>query len=248
MAETVLKPSGGPLEAPAKADPAPGRLLRAAGICKSYRGNGSHLEVLRNLDFELNAAETVAVVGASGIGKSTLLHILGTLDRPEAGRLFYRDEDVFRYDDLRLARFRNASIGFVFQFHHLLPEFSALENVMMPALINGQERQAAQALAREGLVRVGLEERLEHRVNKLSGGEQQRVALARALVLKPALLLADEPTGNLDQRNSQEVHRLLLELNREVGMALMVVTHNPELASFMGRRVTIADGKLLETG
>jgi lipoprotein-releasing system ATP-binding protein len=248
MAETVLKPSGGPPEAPAKADPAPGPLLRAVGIRKSYHGNGSHLEVLCDLDFELNAAETVAVVGASGIGKSTLLHILGTLDRPEAGRLFYRGEDVFRYDDLRLARFRNASIGFVFQFHHLLPEFSALENVMMPALINGQERQAAQALARQGLVRVGLEARLDYRVNKLSGGEQQRVALARALVLKPALLLADEPTGNLDQRNSEEVHRLLLELNREVGMALVVVTHNPELASFMGRRVTIADGKLVETG
>jgi lipoprotein-releasing system ATP-binding protein len=248
MAETVLKPSGGPPEAPAKADPAPGQLLRAVGIRKSYHGNGSHLEVLCDLDFELNAAETVAVVGASGIGKSTLLHILGTLDRPEAGRLFYRGEDVFRYDDLRLARFRNASIGFVFQFHHLLPEFSALENVMMPALINGQERQAAQALARQGLVRVGLEARLDYRVNKLSGGEQQRVALARALVLKPALLLADEPTGNLDQRNSEEVHRLLLELNREVGMALVVVTHNPELASFMGRRVTIADGKLVETG
>jgi lipoprotein-releasing system ATP-binding protein len=248
MAETVLKPSGGPPEVPAKADPAPGPLLRAVGIRKSYHGNGSHLEVLCDLDFELNAAETVAVVGASGIGKSTLLHILGTLDRPEAGRLFYRGEDVFRYDDLRLARFRNASIGFVFQFHHLLPEFSALENVMMPALINGQERQAAQALARQGLVRVGLEARLDYRVNKLSGGEQQRVALARALVLKPALLLADEPTGNLDQRNSEEVHRLLLELNREVGMALVVVTHNPELASFMGRRVTIADGKLVETG
>jgi lipoprotein-releasing system ATP-binding protein len=248
MAETVLKPSGGPPEAPAKADPAPGPLLRAVGIRKSYHGNGSHLEVLCNLDFELNAAETVAVVGASGIGKSTLLHILGTLDRPEAGRLFYRGEDVFRYDDLRLARFRNASIGFVFQFHHLLPEFSALENVMMPALINGQERQAAQDLARQGLVRVGLEARLDYRVNKLSGGEQQRVALARALVLKPALLLADEPTGNLDQRNSEEMHRLLLELNREVGMALVVVTHNPELASFMGRRVTIADGKLVETG
>jgi lipoprotein-releasing system ATP-binding protein len=248
MAENVLKPSGGPPEAPAKADPAPGPLLRAVGIRKSYHGNGSHLEVLCDLDFELNAAETVAVVGASGIGKSTLLHILGTLDRPEAGRLFYRGEDVFRYDDLRLARFRNASIGFVFQFHHLLPEFSALENVMMPALINGQERQAAQALARQGLVRVGLEARLDYRVNKLSGGEQQRVALARALVLKPALLLADEPTGNLDQRNSEEVHRLLLELNREVGMALVVVTHNPELASFMGRRVTIADGKLVETG
>jgi lipoprotein-releasing system ATP-binding protein len=248
VGDPVFKPSGSPPQAPLAADPASGRLLRAAGICKSYRGNGSHIEVLRNLDFQLNVAETVAVVGASGIGKSTLLHILGTLDRPEAGRLFYRDEDVFRYDDLRLARFRNASIGFVFQFHHLLPEFSALENVMMPALINGQNRQAATALAREGLLRVGLEERLDHRVNKLSGGEQQRVALARALVLKPALLLADEPTGNLDERNSEEVHRLLLELNREVGMALVVVTHNPALASYMGRRVTIADGKLTETG
>lgn len=248
MGDPVFKPSGDYPEAAIEVDPSPGRLLRAAGICKSYRGNGSHIEVLRNLDFELDAAETVAVVGASGIGKSTLLHILGTLDRPEAGRLFYRDEDVFRYDDPRLARFRNASIGFVFQFHHLLPEFSALENVMMPALINGQSRQAALSLARQGLVRVGLEERLNHRVTTLSGGEQQRVALARALVLKPALLLADEPTGNLDKRNSEEVHRLLLELNQEVGMALVVVTHNPALASYMGRRVTIADGKLTETG
>ncbi len=248
MGDPVFKPSGDVPAAAIGDDPSPGRLLRAAGICKSYRGNGSHIEVLRNLDFELDAAETVAVVGASGIGKSTLLHILGTLDRPEAGRLFYRDEDVFRYDDPRLARFRNASIGFVFQFHHLLPEFSALENVMMPALINGQSRQAALFLARQGLVRVGLEERLNHRVTTLSGGEQQRVALARALVLKPALLLADEPTGNLDKRNSEEVHRLLLELNQEVGMALVVVTHNPALASYMGRRVTIADGKLTETG
>jgi lipoprotein-releasing system ATP-binding protein len=185
-------------------------------------------------------------VGASGIGKSTLLHILGTLDRPDSGALFFKGTDVFQYDDLRLAKFRNESIGMVFQFHHLLPEFSALENTMMPALINGMHRPDASQAAEKILTRVGLQHRLDYRVGKLSGGEQQRVALARALVLKPAILLADEPTGNLDKGNSDDVHDLLMELNREFGMTLVVVTHNLELASYMSRRFTIGDGLLQE--
>jgi lipoprotein-releasing system ATP-binding protein len=186
----------------------------------------------------------VAIVGASGIGKSTLLHILGTLDRPDSGTLEFRGEDVFQYDDTKLAQFRNKTIGFVFQFHHLLPEFSALENAMMPPLINGLSKLEASAAAEEILVRVGLQDRLDHRVGKLSGGEQQRVALARALVLKPAILLADEPTGNLDKINSDQVHQLILELNQELSMTLVVVTHNMELASYMSRRVTIVAGQL----
>ncbi len=202
------------------------------------------VHVLRELDFDVRAAETIAIVGPSGIGKSTLLHILGTLDRPDSGSLSFQGENIFEYPDDRLARFRNERIGFVFQFHHLLPEFSARENVMMPALINGWDRPRAAAAAADILVRVGLAERLEYRVGKLSGGEQQRVALARALVLRPSLLLADEPTGNLDQANSRQIHRMLLELNQELGMTLVVVTHNSELAACMSRRVSLVEGKL----
>jgi len=186
----------------------------------------------------------MAIVGASGIGKSTLLHILGTLDRPDSGQLLFKGEDVFTYDDVSLARFRNKSVGFVFQFHHLLPEFNAVENTMMPALIGGESKRDAIQTAEDLLVKVGLKDRLLYRVGKLSGGEQQRVALARALVLKPAVLLADEPTGNLDESNSEHIHSLLIELNREFSMTLVVVTHNSQLASLMSRRVTIADGKL----
>mgnify|MGYP001818946471 CR=1 FL=1 len=222
-------------------------LIRACNIYKSFKNGGVSIEILKGLDLELAAGETLSVVGASGIGKSTLLHILGTLDRPDQGQLFFQNKDVFEFDQEKLARFRNRSIGFVFQFHHLLPEFSALENVMMPALIQGQAKKDAKRAAMQGLERVGLQDRLTHRVNALSGGEQQRVALARALVLKPLVLLADEPTGNLDNRNSQQVHELLLDLNREIGMTLVVVTHNMELASYMTRQVTIADGKLVET-
>ena len=222
----------------------PANFLSARGRCKSFTNGGARIEVLKDLDFELSAGESVAIVGASGIGKSTLLHIIGTLDRPDSGELLFKGEDVFSYDDLKLANFRNTSVGFVFQFHHLLPEFSAIENAMMPALINGTSRPKASQAAEEILVRVGLKDRLHYRVGKLSGGEQQRVALARALVLKPVLLLADEPTGNLDKSNSEHVHSLLMELNREFSMTLVVVTHNSELASFMSRRVTIVDGSL----
>jgi lipoprotein-releasing system ATP-binding protein len=218
--------------------------ITVRNLCKSFTNGGARIDILKNLNFELTAGETVAIVGASGIGKSTLLHILGTLDRPDSGQLLFKGEDVFSYDDVTLASFRNQSVGFVFQFHHLLPEFNAVENTMMPALIGGASKRHAIQTAEDLLVRVGLKDRLFYRVGKLSGGEQQRVALARALVLKPAVLLADEPTGNLDESNSEHIHSLLLELNREFSMTLVVVTHNSQLASFMSRCVTITDGKL----
>ena len=215
-------------------------------IHKSYNSSKSRLEILKGINFDISTGETLAIVGASGIGKSTLLHILGTLDRPDEGSLIYNGQDVFSFNDTKLAGFRNRTVGFVFQFHHLLMEFTSLENTMMPALINGQVKESARRKAEEILVRVGLRDRLKHQVSKLSGGEQQRVALARALVMKPEILLADEPTGNLDKGNSDQVHRLLVELNQELHMTLIVVTHNMELAHLMSRRVTIAEGLLVE--
>jgi lipoprotein-releasing system ATP-binding protein len=222
----------------------PEKVLTATGLCKSFRSAQSTIDVLEDLNFELNAGETLAVVGASGIGKSTLLHILGTLDYPDKGKLYYKGTNVFSYDDHHMARFRNETMGFVFQFHHLLPEFTALENTMIPALIQGLEKGRARQLAETILIRVGLTNQLHQKVPELSGGEQQRVALARALVLKPAILLADEPTGNLDKSNSEQVHHLLLELNREMGMSIVVVTHNMELANCMERRATISKGRM----
>jgi lipoprotein-releasing system ATP-binding protein len=224
----------------------PDPLIAGRGLCKAFDNNNSRIEVLRDVNFNFRQGETVAIMGPSGIGKSTLLHILGTLDRPDSGSLLFQNENVFAYDAGELARFRNRAIGFIFQFHHLLPEFTALENVMMPAMIRGMDKKTAGETAEHLLARVNLKERLQHRVTQLSGGEQQRVALARALVLNPPLLLADEPTGNLDKRNSQQVHDLLWELNREVGMTLVVVTHSAELASYMSRRITLMDGTLKE--
>jgi len=226
-------------------DYTPDAILSAVNICKRFNSSGTCINILENLDLELSAGETLSIVGASGIGKSTLLHIIGTLDRPDSGKLLFQGEDVFLLDDAKLAKFRNEFVGFVFQFHHLLAEFSALENAMMPALINKQGKENARLAAEEMLVRVGLQDRLSHRVGELSGGEQQRVALARAIVLKPDILLADEPTGNLDKNNSEQVHELLLELNREFKMTLVVVTHNMELAACMSRQVTIVDGRLV---
>lgn len=219
-------------------------LLRASGLSKSFQSSKARIWVLKELHLTLQRQETLAVVGASGIGKSTLLHILGTLDRPDSGTLYFQGEDVLQYGEQRLAQFRNQTMGFVFQFHHLLPEFSALENTSMPALIQGMDKARAAQLAESILTRVGLSERLHHKATDLSGGEQQRVALARALVLKPSILLADEPTGNLDKKNSGQIHQLLLELNQELGMAMVVVTHNMELASMMARQATIVEGRL----
>ena len=223
------------------------KIIAVRDLWKSFKSNGAWIDILRGGNFDLDAGETVAVVGTSGIGKSTFLHILGTLERPDKGIFLFQGEDVFLFDDLQLARFRNESIGFVFQFHYLLPEFSAVENVMMPLLIKGLSKPNAGEAAEEILVRVGLKDRLWLRAAKLSGGEQQRVALARALVLKPVILLADEPTGNLDRKTGEQVHELLLELNKELHMTLVVATHNMKLASIVSRRLTIVDGQLVET-
>ncbi len=219
-------------------------MLEAKGLHKSFHSTKQPIQVIRDLNLNLRPQETLAVVGASGIGKSTLLHLLGTLERPDDGSIYFKGDNVLRYSDQRLARFRNRTIGFVFQFHHLLPEFSALENTMMPGLIQGMDVNRAAQASETILVRVGLKERLHQKATELSGGEQQRVALARALILKPAILLADEPTGNLDKKNSEQVHQLLLELNTELGMAMVLVTHNLELASFMARQATLVDGQL----
>lgn len=222
-------------------------LIAVKDLYKSFTHHRERIDILKGANLDLYAGETLAVVGASGTGKSTFLHILGALDRPDKGKILFQGKNVFRLDDVTLAKFRNESIGFVFQFHHLLPEFSAIENTMMPALIKGLSKEKSKGVAERLLVRVGLKDRLLHKISEISGGEQQRVALARALILKPLVLLADEPTGNLDKRNSEQIHRLIFELNQEFRMTLVVVTHNMELAACTSRRVTIIDGQLIET-
>lgn len=219
-------------------------LLEVCGLCKTYEIGKNKIEVLSGIDLKLEVATTTALVGASGAGKSTLLHLLGALDRPSAGSVSFDGEDIFSKNDRELARFRNRSIGFVFQFHHLLSEFTALENVMMPAMIARVSKDEARKMAEELLVDVGLEHRMGHRPGELSGGEQQRVAIARALVLSPALLLADEPTGNLDMKTSEGVHAVLANLQLKKGLTLVVVTHNEQLAAAMGRTVRLVDGML----
>ena len=218
-------------------------------LAKSYLHGGKALPILWDIDMTLERGDLVAVVGASGVGKSTFLQLLGTLDLPTSGSIRFDGEELTTMSSARLAEFRNRRIGFVFQFHHLLPEFTALENVMMPALIQRIPAAQARRMAREILGRVGLLHRLTHRPGELSGGEQQRVALARAMVLQPSLLLADEPTGNLDRTTGQAIHQLFLDLNREHGSTLLVVTHNPELAGLMPRRLHMIDGgRLIEEG
>jgi lipoprotein-releasing system ATP-binding protein len=219
-------------------------LLDIRGLCKTYQLGKNRVEVLKGIDLTLEAATTTALVGASGAGKSTLLHLLGALDRPSAGTVRFNGDDLFAKSDRELAFFRNKSIGFVFQFHHLLSEFTALENVMMPALIARVPQAEARTLAEELLGDVGLSQRMAHRPGELSGGEQQRVAIARALVLSPSLLLADEPTGNLDMKTSEGVHAVLADLQQKKGLTLVIVTHNEQLAAAMGRTVRLIDGSL----
>jgi lipoprotein-releasing system ATP-binding protein len=219
-------------------------LLRVEGLHKSFATGEGRVEVLRGVDFTLEAGERLAIVGQSGVGKSTLLYILGTLDRPSAGHVYFRGDDLFRKSPQELARFRSDSLGFVFQFHHLLPEFDAVENVMMPGLVRGFDFGEMRRRAVTMLEEVDLGHRLHHRIGKLSGGERQRVAVARALVMNPALVLADEPTGNLDPVTGERVEDLLLHMNRTRGTALVIVTHNPALAGRLGRTVTLIEGKL----
>ena len=223
-------------------------LLRAEGLGKRFVTGEGTIEVLAGLELEVARGETLAILGQSGIGKSTLLHVLGTLDHPSEGRVWFEGSDVFARSGDALARFRNASLGFVFQFHHLLPEFSALENVMMPGLLRGLGFGAIRERAAAILGEVELSQRLNHPVGKLSGGERQRVAVARALVLDPPLVLADEPTGNLDPGSAERVGDLLLRLNVQRGTALVVVTHNAELARRMGRALVLEQGRLRPAG
>ena len=230
--------SGGGLASPA---------VEARAVRKVFLGGDGHeLTVLAGVDLRVESGEAVAIVGASGAGKTTLLHLLGALDRPTSGVVFLGGRDMSKVDGDELARMRNGGVGFVFQFHHLLREFTALENVMMPCMIAGQQRQASEARGRELLTLVGLEERMSHRSTQLSGGEQQRVAVARALATEPPLLLADEPSGNLDAQTSEELHDLLFLLKESQGLGMVLVTHNRELARRADRILELRDGRLHE--
>jgi len=221
-------------------------IIRVEQVTKTYGNGAKQVEVLKGIDLTFERAETTAIVGASGVGKTTLLHILGTLDRPTSGSVRYEEQDVFVLNERELARFRNREIGFVFQFHHLLPEFTALENTMMPCLIQGISRREALQRAETMLTLVGLKARLTHKPGELSGGEQQRVAVARALVLEPKVLLADEPTGNLDTKTGESVLDLLQQLNRVKRVTLIVVTHNLKLANRLSRQIQLVDGKAMQ--
>ena len=218
--------------------------LQVRALYKSFVDTGEEIRVLRGLDLDIGAGERLAIVGESGVGKSTLLHILGTLDRPTGGRVLYRGTDMSAMDEDALSEFRNRDVGFVFQFHYLLPDFNALENVMLPALIQGWDWERARAQAMRLLDRVGLRDRVYHRPGKLSGGEQQRVAVARSVILEPQLILADEPTGDLDPRIGEGIQELLFGLNEESGIALVVATHNRRFAEKIGRRMELREGRL----
>jgi len=219
-------------------------VLTAVDIHKTFGHDGRSIKVLQGVDLTVAQGEMIAVVGASGSGKTTLLQILGTLALPSSGQLIFRDRDLANLSENELSRHRNLNVGFIFQFHHLLPEFTALENIMMPGLIRGMERQALEKKAIDLLERTNLAHRLTHRSGELSGGEQQRVALARALIMQPTLLLADEPTGNLDSANGRLVFDMLQELSRSLSLSVVMVTHNQELADTMDRCLTLKDGLL----
>lgn len=223
-------------------------LVVVEDLKKSFIHMGNRLEVLRGIDLTIEQGEVLSIVGASGAGKSTLLHCIGTLDLPTSGRLWLGGEELTKLSGHKLATVRNRMIGFVFQFHHLLPEFTALENVMMPGLIGNRSRSEMKKRAGELLEIVGLSHRETHRPGELSGGEQQRVAVARALALSPRLLLADEPTGNLDSSTGDAVHDLFFQINREYGTTVVVVTHNPGFAQRMPRVVQMSDGRIVGDG
>ncbi len=220
-------------------------LLQASGIVKCYRNGDNTITVLNGVQLTLQAREMAAIVGASGSGKTTLLQILGTLDTADQGSILFNGQELHGQPETALAAHRNRNIGFIFQFHHLLPEFTALENIMMPGLIQGLEKNALKDSALELLKKTGLEKRADHRSGELSGGEQQRIALARALILQPALLLADEPTGNLDADSGRMVFDLLQELSDSFGLSVLMVTHNMELARALDRTLTLANGELV---
>lgn len=216
-------------------------LLKTEGLIKSY-GN---VEVLRGIDVEVNEAEFITIVGKSGAGKSTLLHIMGTLDQPDKGCVKIFDQDITKMSTNKLADFRNKHIGFVFQFHHLLPEFSAYENVIIPAMIAGKKETEYKKKAEEVLDYLGLSHRLKHKPNEMSGGEQQRVAIARALINDPSIIMADEPTGNLDSATSAEIHHLISKLRKELNITFIIVTHNVDLAALSDRSLNMLDGKII---
>jgi lipoprotein-releasing system ATP-binding protein len=216
-------------------------MIEARGIVKSY----GKLRVLHGVDLNIKQGEIVAVIGRSGAGKSTLLHILGTLDRPDEGSLYIDGEDVFKMNDLKICQFRNKNLGFVFQFHHLLPEFTALENVMIPALISGKSSKDAEIRARFLIDKLQLSNRLSHKPSELSGGEQQRVSVARALMNEPAVIFADEPSGNLDSQSAASLHALFLSLRNEFNQTFVMVTHNMELAAMADRTIVMQDGNIM---
>jgi len=220
----------------------PEAIVSVRGLSRTFFAGGTEVSVLRGIDLDIGEGEMLSVVGASGVGKSTLLHTLGGLDRPTSGQVLYRGRDIYSMPESEIASFRNRSVGFVFQFHHLLPEFTALENVLIPAMIGGVEPRTAEKRAMALLDEVGLSNRSTHRPGELSGGEQQRVAIARALMTEPVIVLADEPTGNLDTHTAESVHDLLSDLNRRKGLTLVIVTHNEKLADRADRIIRMVDG------
>ena len=219
-------------------------LLKCVALSKEYKEGNNSVKVLRNVDFSIQRAEQVAIVGSSGSGKSTLLHLLGALDRPTSGQVLFEQQDIFSFSHSQQARFRNQSLGFVYQAHHLLPEFSALENVAMPLLIGNVPVKEAERRAASMLDKVGLRQRVTHKPAELSGGERQRVAIARALVAHPKLVLADEPTGNLDHKTGEGIYQLLSQLREELQTSFVVVTHDIELANKLDRSLNLVDGVL----